>query len=81
MIVAIPKGTLNAKQKELLTKKGFVVIECDDPEKIRVINPESTVGVNDMVLSALKALTASHPTSRQEHFVNELYKQLTDRES
>ena len=77
MIVATPKNILSAKQKELLTKKGYVVIECDDPSKIRVITPETVMDANDLFLSALKGLRSNCPTSKQEIFVEELYNRLS----
>lgn len=76
MIICIPPKTLSLPQKNKLEKKGVIIIECENPEKVKVINPEVTIDTNDYFLAALHALTSSHPVSKQEHFVNELYKRL-----
>lgn len=81
MIVAVPKGVLTAQSKSALTKKGYIVIECDDPDKIRVINPEQHMDTSDWFMSALFALKESSATSRQERFVNNLYERLKKKES
>lgn len=80
MIVAVPKNTLTPQQKSAMTKRGMIVIECDDPDKIRVISPETSFEANDHVMSALYALTTTNPTYRTEMFVNELYRRLKENE-
>ncbi len=76
MIVAVPKQILSVKQKNLLTKKGYVVIECDEPEKIRIINPEVTIDTNAFMMAALKGCTVNMAVGKTEIFVNELYERL-----
>lgn len=81
MILVVPKNTITPAQKGLITKKGFILIECDEPEKVRIITPEVNVDANDYFMSTLKALTCGNPTYKQEHFVNELYKRLKAKEA
>lgn len=80
MIVAVPKKVLTVQQKNLLTKKGYVVIECDDPEKIRIINPENNMDTSDWFLSALAALRSSIPVGKSEVFIDNLYQRLIKKE-
>ena len=76
MIVSVPKNTLTDEQKLKLDEKGYVVIECDEPEKIRILNPEKTFDANDFFMAALEAIQKVSPTTYQEHFVNNLFKRL-----
>lgn len=82
MILAVPKNAITPKQKELLTKKGYVVIECDNPESIRVINPEQSMDTSDWFMAALKACTCreSIVSTNADKFVNELYSRLKSKE-
>lgn len=80
MIICVPKQTLSAQQKAAITKKGYIVIECDDPEKIRVINAEQNMDTSDWFMAALYATTTGIPVSKSEHFVAELYKRLKKKE-
>lgn len=80
MIIVVPNNTLTDSQKDKLAEKNYVVLECDDPDKIRVINPESLFEVNDFFMAALNALTVGTATSKTEYFVNNLYKRLKAKE-
>lgn len=80
MIISVPKNTLTADQKRALTKKGHIVIECDDPEKVKVINTEVSIDTNEFFMSALYAMKRNNPTSASEYFVNELYSRLNIKE-
>lgn len=80
MIISVPKKVLTPGQKTQLVKKGYVVIECDEPEKIRVLNPETNIDTNDYLMAALYALKESCPVYKQQYFVNELFKRLKEKE-
>jgi hypothetical protein len=80
MIIVVPKGTLSVQQKGAITKKGAMVIECDDPDKVRVINPETSIDNSDWFMASLYALTCNTPTSKSDHFINQLYKRLKNKE-
>jgi len=59
-IIAVPPKTLTADQKSKLTKKGYVVIEIDDPDKVRIIVAEQPIATNDLLMSALH-LVSTYP--------------------
>lgn len=79
MILAVPKNILSNSKKAEIKKKGYVIIECDDPDKIRIINTEVVIDTNDYFIAALYGLTTSIPVNKTEHFVNNLYKRLTEK--
>ena len=59
-IVVFPRGQLTPKEKEHLTKNGFLAIECDDPKGVRVLSSEAwPIGSNAMLLAALEAMCGS----------------------
>lgn len=80
MIIAVPPKTLNADQKGKLAKKGYVVIEIDDPEKVKVINIESPIATNDMMMAMLHAL-ANTISEESRTFVRELNRRLKAQET
>lgn len=76
MIIVVPKKTLTAEDKKNLLKKGYVVIECEKPESVRIISPETMIDKSDLFLSALSAIVSKHPISGSEKFVAELHNRL-----
>ena len=67
-IVVFPRGQLDSKQRERLTKTGIIAIEVDDPDKVTILEKPtklvcSNVVGDDLVQSALLALSKSPPTS------------------
>ena len=76
MILVTQKGVLTAPQKTKLSKDGYTVIECNDPDKVRILAPESTIDANALLLAALKGLYANTPVGKTEIFVNSLYDRL-----
>jgi hypothetical protein len=38
-IIVFPRGTLDAKTKEMLSKNGYLGIEADDPTKVVTVLP------------------------------------------
>lgn len=76
MIIAVPPKTLSAKDKERLTKKGYVVIEIDDPDKVRVINTELPIEAHDYYMAALHAMATHNDDFINRSFVKELYRRL-----
>lgn len=80
MILCIPPNTLSSQQKSALSKKGNIIIETNEPDKIRVINPETSVETNDLFMAALFSLKSSTPINQQEKFINELYRRLKEGE-
>lgn len=76
MILVVPKKSLTALEKKSLFKKGYVVIECEKPESVRLLSPETLVDKSDLFLSALSAIANPYSSSPDGRFVNELYKRL-----
>jgi hypothetical protein len=75
MIIAVKPNSVTPKDKEKLTKKGYVVIEMDDPDSIRIIEPEVPIEVYDYFMAALKALDDASNLDCA-HFVQNLYDRL-----
>lgn len=80
LLIVVPKKLLTAPQLKKLESKGHVVIECDEPEKVKYINIETPIETNDFFMSALFAMTCVNAITRQEHFVNSLYNRLKAKE-
>lgn len=56
-IIIFPRGQLSAKDKERLTRFGFIAIEADDPSKVVSVFPSvPLLEANDMLTIALKCL-------------------------
>lgn len=80
MIIAVPPKTLNADQKCKLTKKGYVVIEIEDPDKVRIVVAEQPIATNDLLMATLHALAGSSSDTNARRFTDELYKRLKESE-
>lgn len=76
-ILCVPPKTLNATQKKAMEKKGLVIIETNNPDKVKIVNTETPIEVNDYFLSALFAMTLKYPSTKADHFVNNLYERLS----
>lgn len=75
MIVVVPPQSLSPENKDKLVEKGYVIIETDDPERVRVINPETVIATSDTMMAMLHALNGSGMDVCQT-FVRDLYKRL-----
>lgn len=76
MILVVPKKSLTASDKKNLLKKGYVVVECDKPETVRVLSPETMVDKSDLFLSALASIRPTTPVGGAEKFVDNLCERL-----
>lgn len=66
-LVIFPTGSLSAKDKERMSKEGFLAIEAEDPTRVIIAIPScSLVTADDVTLSALQSLLDS-PNISQEH--------------
>lgn len=77
-ILVVPPKTISSQQKASFTKKGIIVIESDNPDKVRLLNPEVNIDTNDFFMAALKALEIDYLDTTAKTFVRELYKRLTN---
>lgn len=80
-IIIVPKNSLSREMKSKINKNGHLIIECDDPDKVRVISPEVSIVSNEFFMAALGALVSDHPTNRHEKFINNLYTRLSAAET
>jgi len=58
-LLVIPPGSLSSKDKERLTRAGFIWIESADPAAIRLVSAEaaySPISSNDLLVAALAGL-------------------------
>lgn len=65
-LVIFPKGSLFAKDKERLSKEGYLAIECEDPSKIVMPMPSMQVGSDELLIAALDALQSISSPSTQD---------------
>jgi len=76
-ILVTPVKALNISQKTKLERAGYIVIESDEPDKIKIVPRETNFETTDLLMAALFGLTTKTPVGRQEHFVNNLYERLS----
>lgn len=59
-IIVFPRGQLDAKDKERLSKHDIIAVEADDPSKVVAVFPGvPLVESNDMLTMALKVLAGT----------------------
>lgn len=68
-IIIVQPKSISAIDKQKLSKSGTIVIEHQDPDKVRVITPMEGAEVNDMCLSALEALAIHSCDTPSKNFV------------
>lgn len=73
VIVVKPKS-ISPKDKAKLSKAGHLVIEHENPNEVRMLEPESTVPVNEMLKCAIAAIAAQDITSVNSSFIKRLNK-------
>jgi hypothetical protein len=79
-VICFPKNQLTIEQRDDLKLAGFVVIEIDDPEKVRLILPTSNlINADDLFIAALDGMNTagSYATNK---FVEVLRDRLLKRE-
>lgn len=80
-VILLPKGSLDAKAKERLTKASVVYIEVEDPSKVVLLAPASNLITGDQILrSAFDALDESTYVA-QAAFFRSLKKSITSKEA
>lgn len=72
-ILIVRPDTLNAKDKEKLTKNGFLWIEHPNPEEVKIVVETSDANSNDIMLSALYAINRLGP---EGCFISELQRRM-----
>jgi hypothetical protein len=77
-LVIFPKGSLTPKERERISKAGYLAIEADDPSKVVVAVPGCLVNETDLFRAALKTI-ANHQDFGNEvrsRFVQELWRTM-----
>lgn len=63
-IIVFPRGTLDAKTKEQLSKNGYLGIEADDPKAVVTVLPVAPITANlsgdEIVQAMVKALLVNN---------------------
>lgn len=76
-ILCLPKGILkNRKEKDKIEAAGFIIIECDDPEKVKIITETERLSASDLSMAALGGLIKADSTFGNREFVNTLFQKL-----
>lgn len=80
-LVIFPKGALSPKDKERMSREGFLAIEADDPSKVVMPLPSDGVSGDDMTLCALKAMSGPGSSFQRSQFTEHLTTLLAARPS
>lgn len=81
-VIIFPRGQLTPKDKERLSKEGFVAVEADDPKSVVCAIPSvELLSGNDLFRAAIAALTSSYAgSSTQAQFCIQVGKMLDAKE-
>lgn len=78
-IIFIEPKTISVKDKQKLTKNGYLVIEHPIPSSVRIVVDANEVEANILLMSAMKGVTEG--IGSNEKFVKELYRRLQLKET
>lgn len=78
-VMIIKPGTVSGKDKEKLSKSGYVVIEHPEPDNVKIIMPVSEIRGDDLMMAALFGLQNS--SISKQYFAEELWKRLKQNET
>ena len=65
----------------MLTKAGYLPVLCDDPEKVVIATSQSRVTGDDLLMSAMHALTIKGFGSVESAFATELGRRMREKEA
>lgn len=65
-LLIVPKGTdLDRKDRERLSRAGFLVLELEHPQQARLLSPQGAeLGASQLALAAVRAMTEAPYSSR-----------------
>jgi len=75
-ILILPSGSITAEEKKAAQDGGYVVIVCDEPEKVKLITPLSTLDGLDILNAAIIGLNKELAHNGKSAFVAELAKNI-----
>ena len=56
MMLLVRRGNLRPADKAMARKAGVVVVECDNPQDVRLLHAETEVASGTLLIAALKAI-------------------------
>jgi hypothetical protein len=69
LVLIFPRGSLQAKDRERLSRAGYVAVEADDPTKVVVTIPGAPVITdNDITSAALQSISGGGSSTERERF-------------
>jgi len=78
-VIIFPRGQLDAKDRERLTKMNVVAIEADDPSKVVTVIPGAPLATaDDLLMAAFWGLMESN--SAKTKFVESLFSRMKRRD-
>jgi len=77
-VIVVPIAT-SAGTLADLRKAGYVPVLCDFPEKVRLVTVGSLIDGNDVLMSAMHALTEANSTSSGESVRSDMVLELSRR--
>lgn len=83
-IIITQPQKISQKDKGLLIKNGCLVIEVDDPTKVRVLSAETehmNISANNLTMAALEAIASSSWADTHTAFVRNLKNRLLAEEA
>jgi hypothetical protein len=75
-IIVVPPKTIKAPDKAKMEKKGFIVIEVDDPTKVVILGETSVIQSNDLAFIAISTLCEAGTDTIQASFTRRLYNNI-----
>lgn len=75
-ILTIPSGAITKEEKKSIEEGGYIVIVTDEPEKIKVLLPNSDIDGIDMLNAAIVGLGDSFSSDGRDKFFKELVKKV-----
>lgn len=80
-VIVFPRGQLTPKDKERLTKAGFVAVEADDPSAVVCVLPgPAMASADDMLMAALGAVNNYGSSGCSADFLKRLMVRMNKRE-
>lgn len=80
-VIIFPRGELLAKDKERLSKEGYVAVEAADPSKVVMLLESTDSVTGDMLLmSAMHGCSVGYPNSPSGSFFSELHRRMKEAE-
>jgi len=56
LIMPVRPGAITPGAKRKLEKAGVIVVECDNPQDIRIVRPWAELNGSDLLIAAMRAI-------------------------